>query len=352
MVSIIITAYNNPNYIHECIESVINSSTDVEYEILLGIDSCEITLKSVMERYSFYKNLKVFFFEQRNGTYITKNSLVEKSNFENLIFFDSDDIMTKNMVSDVLHFLTKDIDSVKPMSFIFKNQSELDALDLSKKRNTYGEGVFAIKKSVFNKMNGFEPWVCAADSEFQWRLNKNGYKIQYSPRICFLYRVHGGNLTATKETGMRSAIRQRYSHIIRQKIKTNSFEPLESIVISSCIEVNEDNFDNFRIYKITDQEFYKNINEQEESRLSAIQNIFGKEPRKVVEKTPIKNGPKQVDIFKFKPNRNIKREDERNSLRNETNQNKNNKSREILLSNIQNKPNRRVNLPNINLRIP
>jgi len=352
MVSIIITAFNNPNYIHECLDSVIRSCKDIEYEILLGIDSCETTLKSVMERYTTYPNLKIFFFEQRNGTYITKNSLVEETKFENIIFFDSDDIMTNNMVSDVLHFLDKEIDSVKPMSFIFKNQAELESLDMSKKRNTYGEGVFAIKKEVFKKLNGFEPWVCAADSEFQWRLNKNGYKIQYSPRICFLYRVHGENLTATKETGMKSSLRQRYSHIIRQKLKTNNFEPLENMVVANKIEVNETNYNNFRIYKVTDVEFYNKINEQEENRLQVIQNIFGKEPRKIVEKTQPKNGPKIVDIFKFKPNRNIKREEERNNLRNEIIETKNNQSRQILVSNIQDKPNRRVNLPNINLRTP
>jgi glycosyltransferase involved in cell wall biosynthesis len=352
MVSIIITAYNNPNYIHDCLKSVIDSAKNIDYEILLGIDSCELTLKSVMEKYNEYENLRLFFFEQRNGTYTLKNTLFTQSKYDNIIFFDSDDLMTKNMVQDVLHFLSKDVDLVKPMSFIFENEIDLNSVDLNKKRNTYGEGVFGIKKSVFSYLNGFEPWVCAADTEFQFRVSRNKYKVQYSPRICFLYRVHQGSLTSTKETGFKSAIRQRYSHIIRQKMKSNTFEPLTELHTAKNIEVTPKNYDNFRVYKITDEEFYKQINEIEESRLMVIQNIFGKEPRKVVEKSYQKNEPKIIDVFKFKPNRNLKREEERKNLRNESLEVKKNQSRQILTSNSQTKTNRRVNLPNINLRLP
>jgi len=352
MVSIIITAFNNSNYIHDCLESVIESAKSLEFEILLAIDNCDITLNSVMEKYSNYINLRVFFFDQRNGTYILKNTMSAESKYENLIFFDSDDIMTKNMVQDVLHFLLKDVDLVKPMSFIFENQKEIDNVNLNKKRNTYGEGVFGIKKSVFNSLNGFEPWICAADTEFQYRVKKNDYKIQFSPRICFFYRVHNQSLTSSKDTGFKSLLRQRYSIIIRQKMKSNDVGPLTTLNIANKIEVNTTNYKNFQIYKITDDDFYKKINEIEENRLSIIQSIFDKEPRKTIEKNYIKKEQKNIDLFKFKQIKNSKKDNNKVDLRNEIETIKKNQNRPLLISTAQNKINRRINLPNINLRLP
>ena len=78
MISIIITAFNNDKYIDECLYSVVDSFKDYDYEILLGIDNCEITTTHILNNYkSHSKNIKFYFFKERYGTYIIRNNLVK-----------------------------------------------------------------------------------------------------------------------------------------------------------------------------------------------------------------------------------------------------------------------------------
>ena len=41
--SIIVPTFNNTNYIDECIDSLMESSNGLSYEILIGIDGCQKT---------------------------------------------------------------------------------------------------------------------------------------------------------------------------------------------------------------------------------------------------------------------------------------------------------------------
>ena len=103
MISIIITAHNNKDFIGETINSVLNSGKDFEFEVLIGIDNCKITLKKCLELYRNYgTNLKFFYFNPHCGTYVIRNTLVKMSNYDKLLFFDSDDIMDENLIGDVI----------------------------------------------------------------------------------------------------------------------------------------------------------------------------------------------------------------------------------------------------------
>lgn len=353
MISIIVTAYNNKNYIHECLQSIIESCGDVDFEILLGIDNCTSTLKSVFKKHKKYKNLKILFFKNRVGTYIIRNSLVPISKYDNILFFDSDDIMKKNMINDLL-FNMKKYDCVKPMFSGFKDEDDITLPKFNTQKNTFGEGVFAINKNVFNEMNGFEPWVCAADSEFNWRLRMNNKTFKYIERVCFYYRRHSTSLTTNQETGMRSKLRMKYHILTKNKKNTKSFSPLDEMVVSKFIEITNHNIDNFLIdqlnpsFEIPEDKGPLDVNNNE----NVISLIFNKTPKKVVEpnkkpkvqivsNNPINNilvrKPKVVDKDKItKQRQNII------NIKQKTN-------REVFNEIHPSKPNRRLDLPNIRL---
>ena len=63
MISIITTVYNNKFYLKDALDSFINSCGNIEFEILIGIDNCKITLEYIHSIFnSLHPNIKIFFF--------------------------------------------------------------------------------------------------------------------------------------------------------------------------------------------------------------------------------------------------------------------------------------------------
>jgi len=241
MVSIIMTAYNNTLYIKGSLNSIIESCGGIEYEILIGIDNCRKTLNyldSIKE--TLPPNIKILFFNKKPGTYVIRNTLALESKYDNLIFFDSDDIMKDNTVTDVLKNLNSH-DSVRLMLMMFKGKVP-NVFILT---HQYSFGAFAIKKNVFLDLNGFEPWTCAADGDFIWRLEENGYKIKKLQTLSFFYRRHHNSLTNNPETNMISNIRKTYHNIRKVKKINEDFIKLSKLTTSDFKSIDDvDDVDN------------------------------------------------------------------------------------------------------------
>jgi glycosyltransferase involved in cell wall biosynthesis len=234
MISIITTAYNNKDYIKDSIESMISSVGDIEYEILLGIDNCYKTLESVKRSLLNTKyNLKIYFFDNKPGTYIIRNTLVNETKYEKIIFFDSDDVMKYNMVLDVNHFLDTH-DLVRPMFKTFKDKIPLE----NKPTYQYSFGAFGINKTKFLSLNGFEPWVCAADGEFIWRCDMNNFKVKNLQTISFFYRRHENSLTTNSQTNMKSNMRKEYHKIREMKKQNNNFRSLDKLSVDKYRKID------------------------------------------------------------------------------------------------------------------
>jgi len=217
MVSIIIPAYKASKYIDECIASL--SVADVE--ILIGVDGCE-------ETYNHIKHLKnVFYFPKNVGPYIIKNTLVDITKNEYIIFFDADDIIITETIKNILDALySSDYVKLNYMNF----QDRID--------NSYvmNDAVVAIKKSVFNSLNGFYPWRCAADTEFDYRLKYNNLKEGKVDTLCYYRRLHGENLTMKAETGHGSPIRSEYVNIINRNIRANHWPNPKTKTIETYVK--------------------------------------------------------------------------------------------------------------------
>jgi hypothetical protein len=131
-----------------------------------------------------------------------------------LLFFDSDDIMDEKMIPNTISNSDK-YTCIKVKLVNFNNDS--GNIDM-KRSKSYGEGVFSIKKETFISMNGFEPWICAADSDFMNRVYKSKIPTLYTQEVMFYRRLHNLGLTARPDTGLRSILRSKYVRIMRQKM--------------------------------------------------------------------------------------------------------------------------------------
>jgi glycosyltransferase involved in cell wall biosynthesis len=244
MISIVITAFKNDKFIFETLESISDSIENIEYEILIGVDNCTITMDSLIDNFkTLPKNVKLFFFP-KVGTYVIRNTLVKHSTYDKIIFIDSDDIISKKTIEFVYNKLDE-FDVVKYYFAEFSGEFNKNSIHLYNKKDTSPAGSFSIKKNVFLNMGGFEPWFCAADGEFQWRVKSNNIKSMIMTDVGLYYRRHETNLTSGNKTGMKSPLRKYYHSIKETKIKNNDFSELEKISLSDFIIVNEENGENY-----------------------------------------------------------------------------------------------------------
>jgi glycosyltransferase involved in cell wall biosynthesis len=229
-VSIIVTAYKTQDYIEQCLDSIESQNyfkNNDNFEVLVGVDACEDTYKKLDEIKHKYRNLKIYMMSENKGTYITTNTLLDLANHENVIRFDSDDIMTPGLVTEVLKN-KKDNDILLFGSFELKD---------SKVNNNFimTEGCLFFKKSIMDNIaGGYMPWRCSADTELISRV-VNRVKIGQLKKALFYRRIHSNSLTQTKETGYGSEIRQQYKKQIKDKYNKNEVK-IERIVNTYNVE--------------------------------------------------------------------------------------------------------------------
>lgn len=265
--SVIIPTYNNLDFIDELFRSITSNPTQFEYEVLIGIDNCEKT-KLYVEQREFPENFNFFFFLENVGPYKIKNTLTKISKFENIFFFDSDDIMMNGALEEINSKLEK-YECVKPKFINFK--------DKDGKRNyeegvgLYGEGVFGIKKDLFLSMNGFEGWRCAADSDFMGRLYKLKRKIHLTNSVLFHRRIHNRSLTKDPSTGYASKLRGDYFRISKNK---NYFGPLPDLATSDYSFLDKNTHTWSSDYIVENDSIIDNVNDIKQKKQQLVNSVF------------------------------------------------------------------------------
>lgn len=350
-ISIIIPTFDNIEYIDETLTSIYNSGKDLEYEILIGIDGCNKSLKYLKDK-TYPDNTNIFFFSTNKGPYLIKNTLSTLAKYDNLLFFDSDDIMEENMIGYCLNSLNTH-QCVKPRLRNFKIVNGKIVNEVGRKN--WGEGVFAIKKPIFDYYNGFEGWLVAADSDFMDRLYKNNISVELTQEILVLRRLHDKGLTNRPDTGLSSSLRSKYASISKSK---KYFGPLPELKIAEYQPINIAEYTNNDIFKVGDtnsdneevDDYVKTINDRKQIVNDVIKTINNKKQ-------------KQKDVVPEKKVSSINYEKVNNLLKNKvitkpipkviqvnnTPENKITTNKEMVKLTFPGKKNRRSDLPYINI---
>lgn len=222
-ITIITPAYKASKYIRECLDSIFNQDCGCEYEILIGIDNCDST-KDYLKSVDFGPRVKCYLSRELVGPYVIRNSLINIAKYENILFFDADDIMMPNMISTLLEYYNK-VNPIRSMYYNFNDGD--DYLKRHTPHRTHAHGVFFTHKNILTKVGGFKDWKCGADTEFMKRCEKNRIKdINIQDRL-FYRRIHGNSLTQNRDTGFKSEIRTIASRYI--KMNTDWSIPIEMI---------------------------------------------------------------------------------------------------------------------------
>ena len=292
-VSIIIPTYKNVEYLAELFLSIESNNFADNSEILIGIDNCSETLEYVLSN-RFPSNFKFYFFKQNYGPYIIKNTLYKLSSNNNILFFDSDDIMLSNYISEIDRLLEV-YDCVKPKYINFKDGPTEKIFE--KETNVFGEGVSGMKKEIFESLNGFEGWRVAADSDFMGRYYKTNPKLLHTKEVLFYRRLHPKSLTIHPDTNYTSHLRHQYFQI--SKNKTQDMIKLEKMITGEYEEVSHDK----KLYSI-DEQFHLDEETKEENQKNKKDQLnlfFSSRPKNVISNSD----PAKLDYNKINISSNV-----------------------------------------------
>lgn len=109
--SVIVPVFNTEHYIKECVESIIHS-TFSNWELLLIDDGSSDHSGQICDMFSHKDNRIRVFHQNNQGVSAARNSGIEKATGEWLVFVDSDDFITPNMlemISGTIHEMNADI---------------------------------------------------------------------------------------------------------------------------------------------------------------------------------------------------------------------------------------------------
>lgn len=149
---------------------------------------------------------------ENRGTYITMNTLLDYVSYDNIIRFDTDDIMRVDMI----YSINKYINNIQICRLSCKNFGD----EITDKIKSV-DGVILIKKYIMDLAGGYKDWRCAADSELIYRL-RNFYLVNDIPLYLFKRRIHNDSLTNNNDTNFQSSIRKEYRDYIFSKRYTKN----------------------------------------------------------------------------------------------------------------------------------
>lgn len=220
-ISIIITAYKTKEYIKETLDSIKQQDYlryHDNFEILLGIDADPELLEYVKSIKDDYSNLHLFYTPINVGTFVLFNSLAQHAKYDILFRFDSDDVLLPNAITTIM----KHMDKFDYLRLSIRTYDE--TLTRIKKDYFVSRGQIAFTKKVFEDTGGYQPWICAADTEFITRI-KARFTGAYTKNILCKYRRRPDSLSHAKSTNAKSDIRKRYhEYIDNEAAKPENFK--------------------------------------------------------------------------------------------------------------------------------
>lgn len=126
MISFVIPAYNAENTIENTISSILQQKqTSLAYEIIVINDGSSDQTDKIMQKWKEHEKIK-YFVKENTGVADTRNYGVNKALGEYIIFVDSDDYISENLLANIEPYINQGIELIKwnPI-FVDENKKEI-----------------------------------------------------------------------------------------------------------------------------------------------------------------------------------------------------------------------------------
>jgi len=234
--TILMSTYNNVEYIEECLDSIENQTyfkdNTAKFQVLVGVDGCPKTYEKIVEIKDRYRNLDVFMLSKNVGSYVCLNTLLPLIKYDNIIKFDSDDIMLPNCV-EVLSKKTSGFDVVQFKFKVFWDEKPEKIQDVPHP----AAGVLFYTKKSIEVFGGYHENRFSSDYELLVR-TKRFLKSKIIDDRLFLYRRHsttlGNTVNKSKRIGFDNMVRS--TNYTKDNVK---IEPIVGIIKDSFTTFKE-----------------------------------------------------------------------------------------------------------------
>lgn len=264
--SIIVPAYNAEKTIEDCVKSVINQQTSIDYELLIINDGSTDNTQEIIER---IKDSHVRVINQNNrGFSGARNRGIDESKGIYLMFLDSDDLLVGDCIESLMKKIRKsDSDIIQGSYYSFddhhKNVSLLKDEVITDNRKMHQPGypwAKIYKSSLFKRLRfPLDVWfedtiVCmllyrlckkmeATDEVvYAWRLNPNGItsNVRNNKKSIDHYWVMEYCLEKSMEFGLPNdenqyeLVKGHLSTLMFRRLSLQNKEVLESAFVLGC----------------------------------------------------------------------------------------------------------------------
>lgn len=237
-ISVICPVYNSRNFVLKTIDSIINQSKH-PYELIIvddgSIDNTSEFLKEHLDKINLEFKWKILI-QKHKGPGAARNTGIRESSGNWVAFIDSDDIWSENKIIETI----KIIKSNSKLNFICHNEIFIDLygnkekLDYCSKysndkpllkqlycRNLFSTSAVICKKSLFDKIGGFDEKLMSSQDYDLWLKLSNDINLFFSDKYLGNYIQRKGNISSgnwVSRLRNEIVIANRYSHLVKKNI--------------------------------------------------------------------------------------------------------------------------------------
>lgn len=251
-ISIIIVNYNSGDFLYNCIKSIQESITDIEYEIII-VDNNSTDKSLEICKNLLNRNIQIIKLEENLGFSKANNIGMKHSKGTVLHFLNPDTRIDSAMNKDyeyILYEVNSGTEKIYSNKLLNRDGSYTDKItmplplsrirDKFKKTNEsdfyYIGATIILSRHLMEKLGGWNEamFMYAEDTDLYYKAHKNGIKIKTMPAIIYHY---GGGSSERAFTNIAHEIIAQKS--LRAFYKTNNISMLAywMIVLLFCIEL-------------------------------------------------------------------------------------------------------------------
>ena len=271
MISVIIPVYNSSQTLKKCLDAVFDNNFE-NFEVIVVSDNSLDNSVDISKNYNF----KIIELEKNRGPAFARNTGANSASGDILLFIDSDVIIKNNAMLHVDKIIKSDekkiVQGIYSHEPNYKNmatqyQQSFYCYFTFNTKDNYSDTLismcFAIKKNIFQKLNGFNTKIrkaTAEDEEFGYVLIERGYKIFITKELNVEHKVNYSLVKFIErnfcmytdtmmsylrnKTAMKKARQKNYSNVIIR------IPFLLLIIIMIFVIINYPNKQNFNLFLI------------------------------------------------------------------------------------------------------
>lgn len=211
-VSILVPVFNAEKYLRKCLDSIVNQ-TYKDLQVVIVDDGSTDSSPAICDEYSErYKFLEVY--RQFNeGVAAARNALLDHANGDYIIFVDSDDWIEVEMISDLIHYISKyDLD-IAICDYVRECSNSCTVVDTTicepliecrdiiiKKFLLHKElnGSLwnkLVKTTLFHKLRFAKDIWYGEDALMMWQIFQRSVRVGTVPTRYYHYRMNGESIS-------------------------------------------------------------------------------------------------------------------------------------------------------------